>query len=825
MSTVEAPARDQRPEIERIKERKDGLDVIHALREAAVNGGFSALSKDDLVLAKWWGVYPQRPEEDGFLMMRVRIPNGSLTAEQLRICGGLANDFGRGLADITTRQCLQFHWLTVEDLPEIFDRLDSCGMTAAQACGDVWRNVVGCPLSGVIADEHFDATPDVFELTRHFLGNRRFSNLPRKFKVAVSSCRHHCAQHEINDLSFVATEHPELGWGYDVWVGGGLGPSARMSRRIDVFVTSETMTEVAEGVTALHRDHGNRLKRTRARIKFLVDEWGAPRFRDALEEFLGKELPRSVEPTGALTPMRDHVGVTPQAEAGLYALGGASKRGRTTGDALIALADLSEANGRGRIRLTNRQNLILLDVAAERLEETKAAMAGLGFPVDPTSFRRQIISCTGIEFCRLAISETKELASELIDHLEAQLGDLDPAVRINVNGCPNACAQYQIADIGLQGALAKKGSEKVLGFQLHLGGRLGDGARFGARTAKPIPAEDARFVLERLLIAYRDEKRPAETFGLWVDRQPEGRLASIVGSPVIANREMGDVVLHLEERASSLVTTDWLAERISDPNVAVIEVSEDRTLYASRHIPGAHELDWKRDLADDDRLGVIDDAALAALLGARGITPETTIVLYGDRANWFSSYAFWLLRRAGHADVRLLDGGRSRWIGEDREITAALPTPEATGYGFASASGDLHRVRLDGVRAAVDDGAVTLVDVRTEDEYAGRTTHDPDFPDETALRAGHIPGAVHVPWDLAVRDDGSFKSVVELRGLFERRGILPTDDVIVYCRIGERAAHTWYVLTELLGYPSVRVYDGSWAEWGNAVDVPIAILA
>ena len=549
MSTVEAPEKDLRPEIERIKERKDGLDVVHALRHAAANGGFSALAKDDLVLAKWWGVYPQRPEEDGYLMMRVRIPNGALTSEQLRLCGELANRYGRGLADITTRQCLQFHWLTVEDLPDIFDRLEACGMTAAQACGDVWRNVVGCPLSGVIADEHFDATPQVFDLTRHFLGNRRFSNLPRKFKVAVSSCRHHCAQHEINDLAFVAVEHPELGWGYDVWVGGGLGPSARMSRRIDVFVSAETITEVAEGVTALHRDHGNRLSGP-GRIKFLVDEWGAW-FRDAPRGVPRQGAPALRRAGGRATPMRDHVGVTPQAEAGRYALGGASKRGRTSGEALIGLADLAEARGYGRIRLTNRQNLILLDIAADELERDEGRHGPARVPgrahqlpaPDDQLHRHRVLPARHLRdegAWRARSSTTSRPASATSTRPSGSTSTAArtpaPSTRSPTSACrvpwprraPRRCSGSSSTSAAGWRRRPLRGPH-----------RQADPGRRDALRARAAPHRLPR------------REGPDESFGLWVDRQPEGRLATIVGVPVIASRDPGDVILRLGELAGA----------------------------------------------------------------------------------------------------------------------------------------------------------------------------------------------------------------------------------------------------------------------------------
>jgi sulfite reductase (ferredoxin) len=759
--------RDLRPEIERIKERKDGLDVIEDLLHAARNGGFAALSHDDLALAKWWGIYPQRPEEDGFLMLRVRVSNGALNSAQLRAIADLSIKYGRSLADVTTRQCIQLHWLRVEDVPDIFQTLDSVGLTSAQACGDVWRNVVGCPLCGVIADEYFDSTPVVNALVDEFVGNRRFSNLPRKYKVAVSSCRHHCAQHEINDIGLVGVDAPGLGLGYDVWVGGGLGASARMGRRLGAWIPVEQAVEVAGEITALFRDYGNRLKRTRARSKFLVDEWGPERFRQALEERLGRQLEDGPEPAAPLSPMRDHVGYTPQSRPGLYALGGATLRGRLTGENLRALADVAERRGEGRIRLTNRQNVILLDIPEDVREETAGEMADAGVPVKATSFRRQVISCTGIEFCRLSVSETKQVAAGIIDHLESHLGDLHPAVRINVNGCPNACAQYQVADIGLQGALARKGAEKVMGFQLHIGGRLGEDRTFGRRTAKPIAAEDTRFVLERILIAFRDERGADETFGAWVDRQEPKRLESLVGGAVERIEQPDPVPYRHRNARRALVTPTWLEGRLDDPTVRIVEVSRDLALFPASRIPGAVALDAESVEAAADGRDV---------LAALGATPDDVIVFYGDRENRDAALAYRLLFDAGHLGVRLLDGGRRRWIGEGRPVEAG-DAPSV----LAVEAGDIPMAELDEATAA----HAVLLDVSEAD----------------ALDAN--PDAARVPWELAVKEDGSLRPLVQIRKAFEDAGVLPEQPVAITATGRPEAAFAWFVLHEVLAYPTV----------------------
>jgi len=538
------------PEIEHIKARKNGLDVLADIYRYA-ELGFDAIEPDDLALFRWYGIYTQRAAEsaasgdpgpsedtDGLFMLRIKFPGGIVTSEQLRLIGRLSERYGRGMGDITTRQNIQLHNLAIEDLPIVLDELNAVGLSFTQACGDVWRNIVSCPLAGVDGHELIDTRPLIEELERTFVGHKEYANLPRKFKVSVSACAHRCAQHEINDIGLVAVEKDGV-IGYDVWVGGGLGASARMGRRLDVFAAPDEAVEICGGITELFRDEGRRTKRTRARIKFLVDEWGVEKFRAELETHLGRELPTSVEPAGALDPHRDHLGVHPQVQAGRYYVGGTTLRGRFLADQMIGAADIAERYGSGSLRCTNRQNLIVVDVPDEHVETVQEELSDLGLPTEASAFRRGIISCTGMEFCKLAIVETKERAAELIEHLERRVGDLEGSIRINLNGCPNACAQYQIADIGLQGGIAKTAQgQRVQGFILHIGGRLGEGAAFGRRVAsKAIPADEARYAVERVVRAYQGERPPGGTFGEWADGQSDARLAALLGVGVAREPE------------------------------------------------------------------------------------------------------------------------------------------------------------------------------------------------------------------------------------------------------------------------------------------------
>jgi sulfite reductase beta subunit-like hemoprotein len=533
------------PEIEHIKSRKDGLDVLADIYRYA-ELGFDAIEPDDLALFRWYGIYTQRAAEsaesgdpgpseetDGLFMLRVKFPNGIVTSEQLRTIGTLSERYGRSMGDITTRQNVQLHNLAIEDMPVVLDELNAVGLSFTQACGDVWRNVVGCPLAGVDGHELIDSRPLIAELERTFVGHREYSNLPRKFKDSVSACVHRCAQHEINDIGLVAVEK-DGAVGYDVWVGGGLGASARMGRRLDIFARPQDAVEVCRAITEIFRDEGKRTKRTRARIKFLVDEWGVERLRAEVEQRLGRELETSVAPADPIDPQRDHLGIHPQVRHGLYYVGGTTLRGRFTADQMIGVADIADRYGSGELRCTNRQNIIVIDVPDHHVEAVAAELADLGLPTEASAFRRGVISCTGMEFCKLAIVETKERAAELIEHLERRIGDLDGAIRINLNGCPNACAQYQIADIGLQGGIAKTpDGERVQGFILHIGGRLGEGAAFGRRiSSKAIPATEARYAVERIVRAYKAERRADQAFGEWADLQGDARLGSLIGVTV-----------------------------------------------------------------------------------------------------------------------------------------------------------------------------------------------------------------------------------------------------------------------------------------------------
>jgi sulfite reductase (ferredoxin) len=527
---------------EQFKKDDDGLNVRTRIETIYARGGFDSIDPSDLRgRMRWWGLYTQRrpgidggktavlaPEEldDEYFMLRVRVDGGRLTTEQLRVVGEISQEFARGTADVTDRQNIQFHWIRIEDVPEIWRRLEAVGLSTTEACGDTPRVVLGSPVAGIAADEIVDGTPAIEEIQRRVIGNPAFSNLPRKFKTAVSGSPLLDVAHEINDVAFVGVRHPELGPGFDVWVGGGLSTNPRLGVRLGAWVPVEEVADVMEGVVSIFRDYGYRRLRNRARLKFLVADWGAERFRRVLEdEYLKRKLADGPAPEFPAQRWRDHIGVHRQKDGRFY-VGFAPRVGRVDGATLTKIAELAEGHGSGRVRTTVEQKMIVLDVAEDRVDSLVEGLEALDLTTRPSVFRRGTMACTGIEFCKLAIVETKGRGSALIDELERRLPDFDEPVTININGCPNSCARIQVADIGLKGQLVTDADgRQVEGYQVHLGGSLGLDPGFGrkVRGLKVTAAELPDYV-ERLLTRFREERQDGERFAQWAARADEGAL-------------------------------------------------------------------------------------------------------------------------------------------------------------------------------------------------------------------------------------------------------------------------------------------------------------
>ena len=530
---------------EQFKKDDDGLNVRARIENIYAYRGFDSIDGADLRgRMRWWGLYTQRrpgidggktavlePEEldDKYFMLRVRIDGGRLTLAQLRAIATVSTDYARGTADVTDRQNIQLHWIRIEDVPTIWKILEGVGLSTTEACGDVPRVILGSPVAGVAKDEILDATPAIDAISERYIGSKELSNLPRKFKTAISGLQD--VVHEANDISFVGVVHPEHGPGFDLWVGGGLSTNPQFAKRLGAWVPMDEVPEVWAGVCGIFRDYGYRRLRTRARLKFLMADWGPERFREVLEtEYLKRELVDGPAPVFVPPTERDHVGVHEQKDGNFY-VGFAPRVGRVDGPTLAKIADLAEAAGSDRVRTTTDQKMLILDVAADQVEPLVEALAALDLQVRPSVFRRHTMACTGIEFCKLAIVETKALASNVIDELEKRLPDFDTPVSVNVNGCPNSCARIQTADIGLKGQLVRdKDGEQVEGFQVHLGGHFGsdldDQGSFGRKVrGLKVTATELPDYIERVLRNYQSARHEGESFAQWTVRASEAELA------------------------------------------------------------------------------------------------------------------------------------------------------------------------------------------------------------------------------------------------------------------------------------------------------------
>jgi sulfite reductase (ferredoxin) len=526
---------------EQVKKDDDALNVRARIENVYSRRGFDSIDPTDLRgRFRWWGLYTQRapgfdggktgalePHEldDRYFMMRVRTDGALLGADHLRVLGGISTEFARDTADITDRQNLQFHWVAIEDVPTIWQRLETVGLETQEACGDSPRGFLGSPVAGIAKDEIIDGSAALAEIKRRYIGNPAFSNLPRKFKTALSGHPSHDVTPEINDVSFVGTVHPELGPGFDLWVGGGLSTNPMLSQKLGVWIPLDEVADAWEGVASIFRDYGYRRLRSRARLKFLVADWGVEKFRRVLEEeYLHRTLVSNPSPASPLLP-GDHVGVHEQKD-GDYYIGAAPVVGRISGQLLSRLADVVEEYGARGVRLTSYQKLVLLGVPGEQVEAAVTALDRIGLTARPSPWRQNTMACTGIEFCKLAIVDTKDRAAALIDELERRFPDLDTPITVNVNGCPNACARTQVADIGLKGQLVMDADgRQVEGFQVHLGGALGLTSGFGKKLrAHKVTSEALDDYVTALVRAYLAEREHGETFQAWVLRADDAAL-------------------------------------------------------------------------------------------------------------------------------------------------------------------------------------------------------------------------------------------------------------------------------------------------------------
>ncbi|MGN6339281.1 nitrite/sulfite reductase [Mycobacterium sp.] len=528
---------------EEMKQAGAPLDVRERIETIYALNGFDSIDKSDLRgRFRWWGLYTQREQgydgtftgddnaellEARYFMMRVRCDGGALSAAALRTVGQISTEFGRDTADITDRENVQYHWIEVENVPEIWRRLAEVGLQTAEACGDCPRVILGSPLAGESLDEVLDPTWAIDEIARRYIGQPDFADLPRKYKTAISGLQD--VVHEVNDIAFVGVNHPEHGPGLDLWVGGGLSTNPMLAQRVGAWVPLEEVPEVWHAVTSIFRDYGYRRLRSKARLKFLVKDWGIEKFREVLEtEYLKRPLIDGPAPEPLKHPI-DHVGVQ-RLKNGLNAVGVASIAGRVSGTILTAVADLAERAGSDRIRLTPYQKLVILDVPDDKLDELIAGLDALGLQSRPSHWRRNVMACTGIEYCKLSFAETRVRAQSLVPELEGRLADinqqLDVPITVNINGCPNSCARIQVADIGLKGQMVDDGAGgSVEGFQVHLGGSLGLDSGFGRKLRQhKVTGDELGDYIERVTRNFLKYRGEGERFAQWAMRADEDDL-------------------------------------------------------------------------------------------------------------------------------------------------------------------------------------------------------------------------------------------------------------------------------------------------------------
>jgi sulfite reductase (ferredoxin) len=528
---------------EEFKQAGPPLEVRERIENIYAKAGFDSIEKNDLRgRMRWWGLYTQREQgydgswtgdentdklEARYFMLRVRCDGGAVSADALRTLGQISTEFARDTADISDRENVQVHWVEVENVPEIWRRLDEVGLQTAEACGDCPRVILGSPLAGESVDEVIDPTWAIEEIVRRYIGKPDFADLPRKYKTAISGLQD--VVHEVNDIAFIGVNHPEHGPGLDLWVGGGLSTNPMLGQRVGAWVPLAEVPEVWAAVTSIFRDYGYRRLRAKARLKFLIKDWGIEKFREVLEtEYLKRPLIDGPAPEPVKHPI-DHVGVQ-RLKNGLNAIGVAPIAGRVSGIILSSVAELAETAGSNRIRFTPYQKLVVLDVPDDKVDDTVAGLEALGLQSQPSQWRRNLMACTGIEFCKLSFAETRVRAQGLVPELERRLEDinsqLDVPITVNINGCPNSCARIQVADIGFKGQMVDDGhGGSVEGFQVHLGGSLGLDSGFGRKLRQhKVTSDELGDYIDRVVRNFIKHREAGERFAQWAIRAEEDDL-------------------------------------------------------------------------------------------------------------------------------------------------------------------------------------------------------------------------------------------------------------------------------------------------------------
>ena len=557
--------------VERLKREKNSWEHLDQIREFAQRGQESVPQEWLTTYLRPWGIYTQGDGQgvvggsggEGkavpYFMLRIRVPNGLLTSEQVRTVASLSSEHGNGVADITVRQNIQLHWVRIESIPKVLDRLASVGLSTTGACGDVTRNITGCPLAGVNSREMADVSSLALALDRELAGNPEFYNLPRKFKISVTGCPDWCSYPEINDIGLTATRRKRQGGeeiGFSLRVGGGLSTQPHLAARLNAFVRWHQTIPVVRAITELFRESEVlRQSREKARLKYLFLEhgWTAESFLAAVEARLGYSLDPAEPEELPSRVHRDHLGVTPQKQSSLFSIGVNVIRGRITPTQLWVAADLAERYGDGHVRTTPMQNLLLVNIGGLNVSTVIAELAAAGLPVVTSSFARGTVACTGSEFCKLALTETKSFARWLTEQLEERLPNYQEDLRLHIAGCPNSCGQHWIADIGIEGKKTKVNGKMVDAYYFCVGGSVGQVASIARPVGFRCPADEVPEAITRLLSAFHAGRRRGEPLQRFLARHSTEALRAILagGLVEIAERDLPVAAIphSVEERA------------------------------------------------------------------------------------------------------------------------------------------------------------------------------------------------------------------------------------------------------------------------------------
>lgn len=520
---------------ERLKIEKNPWDNWSDVEGYAKGGREAVASEWANLYFKWWGIYTQgdgvgavggvggEGKATEYFMMRIAVPGGFMTSKQARVVAELTKKYARNLCDVTTRQAIQLHWLTIESLPIIVEELEKVGMSPKGACGDVVRNVTGCPLAGIDAEEITDASEMAKAVAAELNGNSDYYNLPRKFKISVSGCPVWCTYPEINDLALTAIKRGDE-IGYSLRVGGGLSKEPHMAVRLPIFLKPEQCIPAIRGVLEIYKEQDAlRQDRAKARIKYMFSKlgWTAESFTAELEKRVGYKFDPAVEEVQPEDVLRDHCGIRKQKQEGLSSVGMTVLRGRLSGEQLEQVADLADEYGNGEVRTTIMQNLLIPNVPTEKATALAEELGKIELRVEGSTFWRGTVACTGTEFCKLAISETKGFAKWLVGEIEDRMPEFDQQIRINVTGCPNSCGQHWIADIGLEGKKVKVDGQMVDAFQFAVGGAVGKYQRPARTIGYRAAATDVPEAIERLLRGYLATRETGENLRAYFARTPD----------------------------------------------------------------------------------------------------------------------------------------------------------------------------------------------------------------------------------------------------------------------------------------------------------------